>query len=117
MQTEQKAIGARAYLYKKNALIQKLTYVYEDGSESEPLRRTINLGMFTDSILFGEECQIRFFIYPNSLCLYDTDVDAIEFLNGSGRIVKISCFEKELILAPNECGRLCNTEKKKYRHN
>ena len=56
-------IGARVYLYEKDALIKKITYIYADGTGSEPLPRTIHLGMFTDSILFGEECQIRFFVY------------------------------------------------------
>lgn len=72
----------KVYLYEKDTLIKKITYNYEEGTESEPLPRYIHLGMFTDSILFGEKCQIRFFIYPFSLRLYDTDVDCLEFING-----------------------------------
>ncbi len=37
MQSHLKKIGARIYLYEKDALVQKVTYIYEDGTESEPL--------------------------------------------------------------------------------
>lgn len=112
MQNNRKKIGARIYLYKKDALVQKVAYVYEDGTESEPLPRFIHLGMFTDSVLFGEECQIRFFIYPFSLRLYDTDVDSLEFINGSDRTISISCFGQDMILAPGNSGKLVNNGKK-----
>ena len=115
MQNSLKKIGARVYLYEKDALIKRITYVYEDGIESESLPRYIHLGMFTDSILFGEECQIRFFVYPFSLRLYDTDVDCLEFINGSDRTVSISCFGQEIILAPEESGKLVNNGKK-FKH-
>ena len=115
MQSHLKKIGARIYLYEKDALIQKVTYIYEDGTESEPLPRFIHLGMFTDSVLFGEECQIRFFVYPFSLRLYDTDVDSLKFFNGSDRTVNISCFGQEIILSPGESGKLVNNGKK-FRH-
>lgn len=112
MQSNRKKIGARIYLYEKDALVQKVAYIYEDGTESEPLPRFIHLGMFTDSVLFGEECQIRFFVYPFSLRLYDTDVDSLEFINGSDRTISISCFGQEMILAPGKNGRLINNGKK-----
>lgn len=115
MQSHLKKIGARIYLYEKDALIQKVTYIYEDGTESEPLPRFIHLGMVTDSVLFGEECQIRFFVYPFSLRLYDTDVNSLEFFNGSDRTVIISCFGREIILSPGESGKLVNNGKK-FRH-
>ena len=79
MQSHLKKIGARIYLYEKDALVQKVTYVYEDGTEGEPLPRFIHFGMFTDSVLFGEECQIRFFRLSILLRLYDTDVNSLEF--------------------------------------
>lgn len=60
MQSHLKKIGAKIYLYEKDALIQKVAYIYEGRIKSEPLLRFIHLGMFTDSVLFGEECQIRF---------------------------------------------------------
>ena len=116
METNMKKISAKVYLYEKDALIKKVTYVYEDGTESEPLPRYIHLGMFTDSILFGEECQIRFYVYPFSLRLYDTDVNCLEFINGSDRTVSISCFGQEIILAPKEIGKLVNSGKK-FKHN
>ena len=111
MQSNRKKIGARIYLYEKDALVQKVAYVYEDGTESEPLPRFIHLGMVTDSVLFGEECQIRFFVYPFSLRLYDTDVDSLEFINGSDRTISISCFGQDIILSPGESGKLVNTGK------
>lgn len=112
MQSNRKKIGTRIYLYEKDALVQKVTYVYEDGTEGEPLPRFIHFGMFTDSVLFGEECQIRFFVYPFSLRLYDTDVDSLEFINGSDRTISIYCFGQEMILAPGKNGRLINNGKK-----
>ena len=115
MQSHLKKIGARIYLYEKDALVQKVAYVYEDGTESEPLPRFIHLGMVTDSVLFGEECQIRFFVYPFSLRLYDTDVDSLEFINGSDRTVSISCFGQAINLVPGESGKLVNNGKK-FRH-
>ena len=115
MQNNIKKISARVYLYEKDALIKKITYVYGDGTESEPLPRYIHLGMFTDSILFGEECQIKFYVYPFSLRLYDTDVDCLEFVNSSDRTVSISCFGQEIILATGESGKLVNSGKK-FRH-
>ena len=115
MQNSMKKIGARVYLYEKDALMKKITYVYEDGTESESLPRHIHMGMFTDSILFGDECQIRFFVYPFSLRLYDTDVNCFEFINGSDRTVSISCFGQEIILAPEESGKFVNNGKT-FRH-
>ena len=58
------------------------------------------------------ECQIRFFVYPFSLRLYDTDVDSLEFINGSDRTISISCFGQKMILAPGKNGRLINNGKK-----
>ncbi len=115
MQSNRKKIGARIYLYEKDALVQKVTYVYEDGTEGEPLPRFIHFGMFTDSVLFGEECQIRFFVYPFSLRLYDTDVDSLEFINDSDRTISISCFGQEMTLAPGDSGKIVNSGKK-FRH-
>lgn len=77
MQSHLKKIGERVYLYERDTLIQKVTYVYESGTENELPPRFLHLDMFTDSVLFGEKCQIRFFIYPFSLCWYDTGVDSL----------------------------------------
>ena len=55
-------VSARVYLYDKNAVVQKVTYIYDDGSESEPLKRTVHAGMFQDTVLFGDELQIRFYL-------------------------------------------------------
>ena len=108
MQENLKKFGAKVYLYEKYALIQKVTYIYKDGTESKALSRFIHLGMFTDSVLFGKECQIRFFIYTYSLRLYDTDVDCLEFINGSDHTVSISCFGQQAALAAGE--------NKKFKH-
>lgn len=102
MQNNLKKVGARVYLYEKDALIKKLTYIYEDGTESEPLPRYIHLGMFTDSVLFGEECQIRFFVYPFFLRLYDTDVDSFQFINESNHTISLSCFGQQINITLKE---------------
>lgn len=94
-----KKISARIYLDENDMIIQKVTYVYADGTESKPLSKFVHLGMITDSILFGEEYQIRFFVYPNSLRLYDTDVDCLEFINNSSCSVTIFCFVQQITLA------------------
>lgn len=106
-----KKIGARVYLDENDMIIQKVTYVYTDGTESEPLSRFVHLGMFTDSILFGDECDIRFFVYPNSLKLYDTDVDTLEFINNSNRKIEISCFGQQAILIPAKTKKFKHTSK------
>lgn len=108
MQDNLKKVGAKVYLSDDEMLIQKVTYVYENGTESEPLSRFVHLGMYTDSILFGEECQIRFFAYPNSLKLYDTDVDCLEFINNATRAINISCFDQQLTLASRKMKNLIN---------
>ena len=82
------------------------------GRRGEPLPRFIHFGMFTDSVLFGEECQIRFFVYPFSLRLYDTDVDSLEFINDSDRTISISCFGQEMTLAPGDSGKNCQQREK-----
>lgn len=107
-----KKIGARIYFCEDDELIEKVIYIYEGGTESEPLSRFIHLGMFPDSILFGEECQIKFFIYPYSLRLYETDVDEVEFINGADRTMNIVCFEQKITLSAREIRTLTNTGKK-----
>ena len=116
MENTLKKIGARVYLDENDMIIQKVTYIYADGTESKPLSRFVHLGMFTDSILFGDECDIRFFVYLNSLKLYDTDVYTLEFINHSHRAIAISCFGQQLTLNIGETGKLTNTENKKYMH-
>lgn len=108
MENTLKKIGARVYLDEIDMIIQKVTYIYADGTESEPLPRFVHLGMFTDSILFGDECDIRFFVYLNSLKLYDTDVDTLEFINNSSRSVTISCFGQQMALTPEKMTRFKN---------
>lgn len=116
MENTLKKIGARIYLDENDMLIKKVTYLYENMTESEQLPRFVHLGMFTDSILFGEECQMRFFVYPFSLRLYDTDVDTLEFINGSDHTVSISCFGQQIVLESGEHKNLVNKEKKKFKH-
>lgn len=109
-------IGAKVCLSNGKMLIERITYVYEDGMESEPLSRFVHLGMFTDSILFGEECQLRFFVYLNSLKLYDTDVDTLEFINNSSRRIEISCFGQQTVLAPEKTVKFKSDNAKKFKH-
>lgn len=111
MENTLKKSGARVYLDENDMIIQKVTYIYADGTESEPLSRFVHLGMFTDSILFGDECDIRFFVCPNSLKLYDTDVDTLEFINNSNRKIEISCFGQQAILIPAKTKKFKHTSK------
>lgn len=107
-----KKCGARVYLDENDMLIQKVTYVYQNGTESEPLSQFVHLGMFTDSILFGEECVIRFIVRPNSLKLYDTDADTLEFINNSSRRIEISCFGQQTVLTPGKTASFKNNRAK-----
>lgn len=108
MPDDLKKIGAKVYLNDDDMIIQKVSYVYQDRTESEPLSRFVHLGMFTDSILFGDECDIRFIVYPNSLLMYNTDVDSLEFINNSSCSVTISCFGQQITLASGEIKKLVN---------
>ena len=77
---------ARVYLYDKNGIVQKVTYVNEDGSESESLSRYFHLGMLQDTVLFGDNGQIRFYLYngiSRGIAPYDSDVDKFEIINNS----------------------------------
>lgn len=112
MENTLKKSGARVYLDENDMIIQKVTYIYADGTESKPLSRFVHLGMFTDSILFGDECDIRFFVYPNSLKLYDTDVDILEFINNSHRTIDISCFGQQTVLPLEESKKFMNNSAK-----
>ena len=111
MENTLKKIGARVYLDENDMIIQKVTYIYADGTESKPLSRFVHLGMFTDSILFGDECDIRFIVRPNSLKLYDTDVDTLEFINNSNRKIEIFCFGQQAILIPAKTKKFKHTSK------
>ena len=46
------ASKARIYLYNEENIIKKITYIYDDGSESKPLTVFKHIGMFKDSLLF-----------------------------------------------------------------
>lgn len=116
MENTLKKSGARVYLNENDMIIQKVTYVYADGTESEPLSRFVHLGMFTDSILFGEKCDIRFFVCPNSLKLYDTDVNTLEFINNSSRKIEISCFGQKAILTPEKTTEFKNNKTKEFKN-
>lgn len=114
MQDNLKKVGAKVYL-SDEILIQKVTYVYENGTESKPLSRFVHLGMYTDSILFGEECQIRFFVYPNSIKLYDTDVNCLEFINNANRACGISCFDQQTTLSTSEHRKFVNSGNRNFK--
>jgi len=85
------------------SVLQRLLYV------------TLKQTLLQAIISLKKECQIRFFVYPFSLRLYDTDVDSLEFINGSDRTISISCFGQEMTLAPGDSGKIVNSGKK-FRH-
>ena len=96
---------ARLYLYDKDGIIQKVTYINEDGTESDPLRRYFHLGMFQDTVLFGDNDQIRFFLYNGmmrGIALYDSDVNNFEIVNNSMYDVFYGNGDKRIIVMPGE---------------
>ena len=96
------ASKARIYLYNEENIIKKITYIYDDGSESKPLTVFKHIGMFKDSLLFGEEMNICFQILsPHRLQNYCSDVDEFEIINESEHTVTISAFGKTAELIGN----------------
>ena len=95
------ASKARIYLYNEENIIKKITYIYDDGSESKPLTVFKHIGMFKDSLLFGEEMSICFQILsPHRLQNYCSDVDEFEIINESEHTVIISSFGKTAEIKP-----------------
>ena len=95
------ASKARIYLYDKENIIKKITYIYDDGSESKPLTVFKHIGMFKDSLLFGEEMNICFQILsPHRLQNYCSDVGEFEIINESEHTVIISSFGKTAEIKP-----------------
>ena len=95
------ASKARIYLYDEENIIKKITYIYDDGSESKPLTVFKHIGMFKDSLLFGEEMSICFQILsPHRLQNYCSDVDEFEIINESEHTVIVSAFGKTAEIKP-----------------
>ena len=95
------ASKARIYLYDEENIIKKITYIYDDGSESKPLTVFKHIGMFKDSLLFGEEMDICFQILsPHRLQNYCSDVDEFKIINESEHTVIISAFGKTAEIKP-----------------
>ena len=95
------ASKARIYLYDEENIIKKITCIYDDGSESKPLTVFKHIGMFKDSLLFGEEMNICFQILsPHRLQNYCSDVDEFEIINESEHTVIISSFGKTAEIKP-----------------
>lgn len=95
------ASKARIYLYDEENIIKKITYIYDDGSESDPIPVFKHIGIFQDSLLFGEEMNICFQILsPHRLQNYCSDVDEFEIINESEHTVIISAFGKTAEIKP-----------------
>ena len=95
------ASKARINLYDEENIIKKITYIYDDGSESKPLTVFKHIGMFKDSLLFGEEMDICFQILsPHRLQNYCSDVDEFEIINESEHTVTISALGKTAEIKP-----------------
>ena len=95
------ASKARIYLYDEENIIKKIIYIYDDDSESKPLTVFKHIGMFKDSLLFGEEMNICFQILsPHRLQNYCSDVDEFEIINESEHTVIISSFGKTAEIKP-----------------
>ena len=95
------ASKARIYLYDEENIIKKITYIYDNGSESKPLTVFKHIGMFKDSLLFWEEMNICFQILsPHRLQNYCSDVDEFKIINESEHTVIISAFGKTAEIKP-----------------
>ena len=103
MNTEsKKPIRAILTLYDKDVIIKRVVYEYEDGSFSDELPRRIHEGMFTDSILFGEELELRFFLYFNAIHLYKCRVEELKFISEREEYCHIQCFGEHVTLMPGQ---------------
>ncbi len=112
MQSHLKKIGARIYLYEKMRWFKRSHMFTKTGRRASLCPdSSISVCLQTPSCS-ERKCQIRFFVYPFSATLYDTDVNSLKFFNGSDRTVNISCFGREIILSPGESGKLVNNGKK-----
>lgn len=90
------ALKARIYLYDEENIIKKITYIYNDGSESDAIPVFKHIGLVQDSLLFGEEMNICFQILsPHRLQNYCSDVNEFEIINESEHTVIISALEKK----------------------
>jgi len=103
MNTEnKKPVRAILTLYDKDVIIKRVVYEYEDGSFSDELPRRIHEGMFTDSILFGEELELRFFLYFNAIHLYKSHVEELKFISEREEYCHIQCIGEQVTLMPGQ---------------
>lgn len=94
-------VSAKIYLYDEENVIKKIAYIYDNGSESDPIAVFKHIGMFYDSLLFGKEMQICFQILSqHRLQNYCSDVNEFEIINESEHTVIISAFGKTVEIKP-----------------
>ena len=99
---EQQPVRAILTLYDQDVIIKQVVYEYKDGSISDELPRRIHEGMFTDSILFGEELELRFFLYFNAIHLYKCRVEELKFISEREEYCHIQCFGEHVALMPGQ---------------
>lgn len=97
-----KPVRAIITLYDKGLIVKQVVYEYEDGEKSEKLPRHIHAGMFTDTILFGENLSIRFYLYFNAIELYHYDVTELVFISERNEYCNLRCFGQYCTLMPGQ---------------
>ena len=97
-----KPVRAIITLYDKGLIVKQVVYEYEDGEKSEKLPRHVHTGMFTDTILFGENLNIRFYLFFNAIELYHYDVTELVFISERNENCNLRCFGQYCTLMPGQ---------------
>ena len=97
-----KPLRAIITLYDKDLIVKHIVYEYEDGTRSDKLKRDVHEGMFVDSILFGDNLNIRFYLYFNAIELYHYDVTELVFISERTEYCNVRCFGQHHVLMPGE---------------
>jgi len=108
---ERKPVRALITLYDKDLIVKQIVYEYEDGTRSDKLKRDVHEGMFTDTILFGDNLNIRFYLYFNAIELYHYDVTELVFISERNEYCNIRCFGQYYTLMPGQTVTMKKGEK------
>ena len=109
--SERKPVRALITLYDKDLIVKQIVYEYEDGTRSDKLKRDVHEGMFTDTILFGDNLNIRFYLYFNAIELYHYDVTELVFTSERNEYCNIRCFGQYYTLMPGQTVTMKKGEK------
>ena len=91
---------AKVYLGNSPHIVKCVRPVDENGNEGEPLQRYVHIGMFVDTVLFGE--LVNFYIYTNSIKFYCTAPGEYEIINNSARTITVIVEDDYRDIQPGE---------------